>query len=330
MTTQGNPLVSVIVTSFNRVQWLGEAIESVVHQRYDNIEAIVVDDGSSDSSPELIKQMASQHGDRVKPLLLKRNIGVARARNAALEKCKGDYICNLDGDDCYLPEKIKHEVALLSETKVPSVAFSNFQWADESMQPIRTWADPLDMVPQGFILEEMFCTAFPKGSYPSYELVPREAVGSEWNDPSFDIYEDLDLKFRLAGSHHFLFNPEVSWIYRRHGRGLSAARSMIWSDSAEKVWQKNRHLLSLLPKDQQRRAEVAFKGTLANFAISAGIEAWESGSNRKAREYFRRALLLKPNRRALFLLIKCHLPAAIVGQWHRTKLLLGEKNVPLN
>lgn len=92
------PLVSVIIPCYNTERYIHSAIDSARNQTYDNLEIIVVDDASTDSSLEII---SSIEDSRIKIIHLNTNGGIANARNVGLDNAKGDYICWLDSDDMY-------------------------------------------------------------------------------------------------------------------------------------------------------------------------------------------------------------------------------------
>lgn len=103
--------VSAIIPFYNGVEWLCEAVESVINQTYKNIEIVVVNDGSKeDMSPFLNK-----YGDRV-IYEYQQNQGPAAARNRAMEIATGDYFAFLDSDDIWLPEKIELQLKLMDVT----------------------------------------------------------------------------------------------------------------------------------------------------------------------------------------------------------------------
>lgn len=98
-TGPGEPgLVSVIIPSYNRGYIVGKSIESVLAQSYRQIEVIVVDDGSTDNTREVV----AGFDDRVR-YFYKENGGVSTARNLGLRECRGEFIALLDSDDLWLP-----------------------------------------------------------------------------------------------------------------------------------------------------------------------------------------------------------------------------------
>jgi glycosyltransferase involved in cell wall biosynthesis len=99
------PFVSILIDNYNYGRFLGEAIDSALNQSYPYIEVIVVDDGSTDNSREII----AGYGDRIIPVL-KENGGLASAFNAGFAASRGDIICFLDSDDIFLPEKVTEVV----------------------------------------------------------------------------------------------------------------------------------------------------------------------------------------------------------------------------
>jgi glycosyltransferase involved in cell wall biosynthesis len=103
--------VSIVVTSYNYARYLGQTIDSALSQTYPDVEVIVVDDGSTDSSPEIIRG----YGDRVKPLF-RANGGQAAAQNAGFAASSGDIVLILDSDDYLYPDAIASVVAVWRPT----------------------------------------------------------------------------------------------------------------------------------------------------------------------------------------------------------------------
>src|SRR4051812_49267097 len=100
------PLVSVVIPVHNAAEWIRETLNSVSAQTYPSIEVVLVDDGSTDATPEIL----SSYGDRVRVIANKTNQGVSVSRNIAIEAAKGAYIAFLDHDDLWHPQKIEKQM----------------------------------------------------------------------------------------------------------------------------------------------------------------------------------------------------------------------------
>ncbi len=101
------PLVSVIVPVYNGAQFIGKAIESVLVQNYDPLEIIIVDDGSTDETANIVKSYNNMR------YIYQPNQGVAAARNSGIENSRGKLIAFLDADDCWAPNKLNIQVDCL-------------------------------------------------------------------------------------------------------------------------------------------------------------------------------------------------------------------------
>ncbi len=110
VTTASNPLVSIIIPSYNMAKLVLRAVESVLNQTYQNLEIIVVDDGSTDNT----KQLLEPYFNKIK-YVYKANGGVCSARNAGLRQASGAFIALLDSDDTYMPDKVEKSLKFLQD-----------------------------------------------------------------------------------------------------------------------------------------------------------------------------------------------------------------------
>ena len=106
------PLVSVVMPVYNGEKYLAEAIDSILNQTFTDFEFIIVDDGSTDGSAEIIRTY-QERDERVRLLQLERNMGIADARNAGIAVAKGEFIAAMDADDASLPERLEQQVQFL-------------------------------------------------------------------------------------------------------------------------------------------------------------------------------------------------------------------------
>ena len=134
-----HPLVSVIISSYNYQQYLANAIDSVLEQSYQPIEIIVVDDGSSDCSPQIIKD----YGEKVIPIL-KSNGGQASSLNAGFFTSHGEIICFLDSDDFYTINKIEKIVEIFQSYPEIGWCFHPLKYIDANNQFIAIYPPPPD------------------------------------------------------------------------------------------------------------------------------------------------------------------------------------------
>lgn len=122
------PLVSIIVSCYNHEQYITECIESIIHQTYNNIELIVIDDGSTDNSPEILDDLSQQYQFYYEH---QENMGLTRTLNKALEKAKGQYIAPLGSDDIIMLDKTAKQVAFLEQRNDIAVLGGNILVIDE-------------------------------------------------------------------------------------------------------------------------------------------------------------------------------------------------------
>lgn len=136
-----NKKVSILIPCYNATRYISETLQSCVAQDYPNIEIIVVDDGSTDNSVEVVKEWVSKY-DNIH-LYLQKNSGVCRARNLAFEKSTGDYILYLDADDLISHETVANQVELLKETENDVVATCAWGRFYESLDDFKLEQQPV-------------------------------------------------------------------------------------------------------------------------------------------------------------------------------------------
>lgn len=218
-------LVSVIIPCFNAEKWLHEAIESCLKQTYTHLEIIIIDDGSTDDSLEIIKS----YGDRViwesQP-----NQGGCAARNRGFGLSKGDYIQYLDADDYILPEKIKKQVNGLIKTGT-DVIYGD--WRYQKHLPNGTsFLDEINHCgPKTDFLESLLSDD--AWIAPMALLFTRDAVirSGGW-DECLKTGQDRDffISVAMSGS-NFFYQPGCDSIYRRYGNvTVSTSNKQRWRD----------------------------------------------------------------------------------------------------
>jgi glycosyltransferase involved in cell wall biosynthesis len=116
------PLVSVVLPTYNRAPLVMRAIDSVLGQEFDNLELIVIDDGSTDHTAQVVLQAEDK---RIRYFHLDQNRGETFARNAGIQYCRGEFIAQMDSDDIWYPQKISHKLDLFSRFRQLDLIFCN-------------------------------------------------------------------------------------------------------------------------------------------------------------------------------------------------------------
>ena len=127
-----NALVSIITPSYNSAKFIAETIQSVQNQTYSNWEMIIVDDGSSDETENVVLSII-QNDNRIQFHKLSQNSGPAVARNTGIEKASGDYMTFIDADDIWFPTFIENNIKTIQKTGI-SFVFSSYRRANEQLE----------------------------------------------------------------------------------------------------------------------------------------------------------------------------------------------------
>ncbi len=125
------PLVSILINNYNYGRFLRDAIDSALHQTYPNTEVVVVDDGSTDDS----RQIIASYGSRIIPVL-KENGGQGSAFNAGFALCRGEWVCLLDSDDAWHPAKIEEVVGATRKFPEAVLVYHKYQSVSEELKPV--------------------------------------------------------------------------------------------------------------------------------------------------------------------------------------------------
>lgn len=207
------PLISAIIPNYNYELYVGFAIDSVLSQTYSNIEIIVVDDGSSDGSRDVL----AAYGDRIK-VVFQQNQGVSAARNAGVEVSRGELIAFLDADDVWLPTKIEKQVMRFAADKELGLVHVGVEEVDADNKLLHTHTAGLD----GSVSEKMVMltheSIFGGGSG---SMIPRTVFHEVGGfDTRISTSADWDLHYRISDRYKVGFVPEILLTYRVHGTNM--------------------------------------------------------------------------------------------------------------
>jgi glycosyltransferase involved in cell wall biosynthesis len=138
------PLVSAIVLAFDCERYIGEAIDSVRAQTYENVELVLVDNGSSDGTPQVAESKGVEVSARIDP-----NRGICPARNVGLAVATGEFIGFLDGDDVWEPDKVERQLEILQTDPAPDFVLGQvMEFASPELPEETASALPVDPEPR--------------------------------------------------------------------------------------------------------------------------------------------------------------------------------------
>ena len=272
------PLVSVIIPTYNRADYLKLALKSVMEQTYKKIEVIVTDDGSTDNTAEVV---TSFNDTRIK-YFYQKNTGLpAAARNLGLREASGEYIAFLDDDDMWLPEKLELQVGYLREHSKYHLVYSNAWIIDEN----GVWDGLLlksESFKEGGIFEELVKTNF----IPQLTVLMKrkvfENIGFLNEDSSLIATEDYEYWLRVALHYKIGFVKEPLAMYRVHSGGASQ------TVNGARLSQKA--LSSLLSGSSVPNKDKIVETIYGLYCYSA-IHNWKNSDKLAAKEDFKKYLI---------------------------------------
>lgn len=239
------PKISIIIPVYNGSDYLKLAIDSALAQTYDNIEVIVVNDGSNDDGKT--DRVAQTYGDKIR-YYKKKNGGVSTALNLAIDKMTGDYFSWLSHDDVYLNNKIERQVDFLdSLSNKDSIIYADFELIDEAGDLIERCK--LD---HG-LLEHIPIYSLLRGMINGITmLIPAKAFKTHGKfDDSLKCVQDYDMWSRLFNDYPFVHQQDILTQTRIHpGQGTTSNPLAI--TEANKLWVR---IIEELSDSEKRKAE---------------------------------------------------------------------------
>ncbi len=188
--------VSIVLPVFNREKMIATAIHSVLEQTYSDFELLVVNDGSTDSTAQIVEQFEDK---RIRLIRLKENRGVAFARNRAFDAAKGQWIAFLDSDDAWLPQRLERLLGILGQstgnTMVADIPMRCYRVGSQIV-PWRSWCNSSDarLIGKEKILElrEYLALSFAGAIKP---IIPRRAIAEQQLQQTETLHFAEDFEF---------------------------------------------------------------------------------------------------------------------------------------
>ena len=275
------PLVSVIIPAYNAENFIVKTLESVLSQTYQNIEVLVVDDGSTDTTAKIVKSF-SQKDNRVS-LLQQSNTGVAAARNLAILNSKGEYIAPIDADDIWYPQNLEKQVkCLTSSASFVGVVYS---WSVDINEKDLLTGGFYNSTIEGEVYTALVYKYFIGNA--SSSLIRRvcfEKIGCyncKLKLENAQGCEDWELHLRIAENYQFKVVSEYLVGYRQ----ITSSMSCNFAAMAKSQ--------SLIMADvQQKHPEIPnsiYRWSSSNFYIYLAVKSNRSGNHRSTLSWLYRA-----------------------------------------
>jgi glycosyltransferase involved in cell wall biosynthesis len=278
-------LVSIIIPCFNAQRWLAEAIESCLRQTYPQREIIIIDDGSTDGSVEILKRYKAAYPNII-TWQTGRNRGGSHARNRGIALAQGDYIQFLDADDYILPEKIDKQVNCLEQTRA-DVVYGDWVYKHHPPNESSFLSQIKVCGPKTDFLESLLSND--RWSPPAALLFTRSAVhGSGGWDESLKAAQDRDFFISVAmNGAKFVYQVGCDSVYREYGRvTVSTSCKRRWFDSHCYVMEKAERRLAA-----EGRLTLRYRKALAQAYFDMGREYVYSHYPQLEDEKYRRFLI---------------------------------------
>lgn len=326
--TASAPLVSIVIPTRNRQGLLREAVQSVLDQTWRNLELIIVDDGSTDATPEVVSAL----GARVRSVRTS-GVGVAAARNLGLAAARGELIGFLDDDDIFFSEKIAAQVALLNSQPQAVSAHCRYHFMHESGAIMHHCG----VLPAGSVSRQLIRSNFIWSGAPLIRRAPLLSEGGF--DERLSAAADFDLWLRLSRRGSFVCSQRLLGAYRltagsmatrmqdmeadcmrtldayfageQAGRAMSALRSD--AEARWRLWFACGYLDQRRDQDASRNIGLAFAraprllkkhGELADLLSNLILDARYADPVKTASEFFAAAESVLPMRASLIAEVK--------------------------
>ncbi|MDF5732135.1 MAG: glycosyltransferase [Rhizonema sp. PD38] len=211
-----SPLISVIIPAYNAEGTILETIASVQQQTFSNFEIVVINDGSTDSTVELLNTVDDP---RIK-IFSYSNGGLPVARNRGISHATGEFLAFLDADDLWTPDKLEQQLAALQQHPNAGVAYSWIYFMEEKGNSLSFHpSEPVFF--EGNVYANLLVGDFIYNG--SNTLIRKQAINSTGEfDPALKSCEDWDYWLRLALHWHFVVVPKHQIYYRRSTGAMSS------------------------------------------------------------------------------------------------------------
>ena len=284
-------LVSVVIPTHNRAALLKEAVESALAQTHRELEIIVVDNGSTDNTREVIDGLAAKDS-RVQYHYQKNSGGPVAPRNKASVLAKGDYLAFLDSDDLWFPDKLRSQLAKFAESPQTAMVYSDFYMMNEDGERGANFFS-VGQPHRGRIFPHLLVkNCVPTSTAMIKRDVYQEAGGM---DERYLIAHDIDLYLKVAFEYPIDHCDQPLAQITMNASSLSGNRALIFEEIIE-VTKKWADQATVHPEIGRSK----YKRILARYYFRAGIYRWLEGDRPAAKIHLRQAVGQSPTNAIYF------------------------------
>lgn len=313
------PLVSVIIPTYNSGKFVTRAVQSVLEQSYPHHEVIVIDDGSTDATKDVLHEF-----DGHITYLYQQNSGPSAARNAGIKVARGEYICFLDADDLWTPNRLEVQLAFMEDHRDIGLVFSDFEEfdADETFRK-SFLAEKMfrpDIVSQ-IPIREAFTKLVIENFIPTSTVMVRRECFQKAGlfDERFLLRHDRDEWLRISAYFGIACLPKILCKKRKHDSNISRDREGTIRFLI-KVFEKNRFLFPDLAPT------AVWKKQLAKSYLGLGYHLLYKNEKKEARQVAFHSLRHVATMGAFRLILLTFMGFPIIQFLRRIKReLLGQK-----
>lgn len=223
-----SPKVTVVIPVYNRERYAAVAIESILAQSFTDFELLLIDDGSTDGSVEIMRSYTTD--PRVRLVCNGDNLGQPKTRNKGIELARGEYIAMLDSDDWAYPRRLEKQVAFLDHHSDFAVVGAWATGMDEKGRPLRKgkrW-----FVSPGELQSRLLFRA----CFAHTSILARTAVLQEYGyREQYVVCADFDLFVRIAGKHKLAKLPETLVRRRAHAGSITREKAQLVKDKNQEI-----------------------------------------------------------------------------------------------
>lgn len=230
------PQVSVVMGVYNSARFLEKAVQSVLAQTFTDFEFVIIDDGSTDASPAILKKLAEQ--DRRIRLIHQANAGVSKVGNRGIAESRAPLIARMDADDVCLPDRLEKQVAFMRAHPDVVLLGGAFQMIDQHDHKLITITPPLDDAE----LQRQCLVGTTPICHPLCMFRRDVALKVGGYDETFPCALDIDLYLRLGEHGQMACLPDLLLQYRQHDGSISEKKQTLQVQYMQKAcssaWQR--------------------------------------------------------------------------------------------